>query len=185
MKISLTVASHFQRVLEGFVDSRGVHEVLPYAHNLNFPRQFYSDLDVGVLVDGQIRRGYLLETNQYNRELRRLRIITERLMPYVGHVTCSNSSSSPEEGTCTVCKEDKSVANMCTSCKNALFCGGCFITFLHAELLIVDDDDSLDDNEPKLFKCPSCRYVHQVQLTMLKGGIQVHLDNEAIHDSLT
>jgi hypothetical protein len=107
-----------------------------------------------VLVDGEIRQGYLLNSNHYVKRLKCQQDRFDRLFPLLDFVNL-RTAGGIVEGQCVICLGTKNVCNYCVECRNSFICHEdtkeMFIQTM-TELVIGADNNHL-------FKCPVCRSI--------------------------
>jgi hypothetical protein len=137
------------------------HEVLPL-EEITFDEQQHT-WEVQVLVEGQIRRGYLLQYHVYMAMIIRQEIELARLRSLTANVHFQPTTGYRAEQKCIICLEEKKeCGNYCLSCNNCFICYGCLPTFeqtqfSRADLKVEEFDARSQKANPIVMQCPACR----------------------------
>ena len=162
--------THFHRVLSGFVNAEGFHEILPASERSAIPLCDDNYTMASVLVDGEIRRGYLLNRHVYAQHIEKLGYVVTHMTPLLDHVILRGATVTTA-GTCVICQEEKQVQQLCKKCRNFCVCGSCCPTFYQSQVMQADTSEFEETDSPKVFECSMCRHVHRLNDITVDGSI--------------
>ena len=149
------------------------NEILPLSSDYD---HLFHNRPAIVLINGEIRRGFLLNSNFYVDMWSRERIVSSRFQSLIQNITFTTGSEEVFS-TCLVCQEnEKKCRNICSSCNNCHVCAGCLPALVAGSL--TSDDISVAPNQhdnPVIFKCPLCRNIVRRNAVTINNIMELHL----------
>ena len=123
-----------------------------------------------VVIDGDVKEGYLLGENYYLSHYLITSSVCERLCRVTqGHVVMNpipyenenDQGDNVVPGICSFCdSEGKTLFNYCPECKNCFCCEVCVSAIIQSCLTkeVEDDEHDEEQNSAVIFRCPLCRF---------------------------
>lgn len=126
-----------------------------------------------MIVDGEIKEGYLLRENYFMTHFVIKHNISERLYAVLqNHVDLTPIARGSSIAECPCCAtEDKQLYNYCPVCNNWWACSSCATTIMQS-CLLREVHEVESPNLAVIFRCPNCRS-------------EIHLDDIVVSGNLT